>query len=134
MHRDVVINCAGALQDGLLDRLEATQAKAMIALYKTATAQEKPPLIVQPITGYFLATQRGLDYTVAWAVRADGPVLAAGGVDTIAIAQCGTRGGPHQQSASCILRPALSHLVLMRLSRLLFCLGNFLADVEQTAD
>lgn len=47
MHRDVIINCVGALQDGLLDRLEATQAGAMIALFKAAAAREKLPLIVQ---------------------------------------------------------------------------------------
>ncbi|MCA1443689.1 SDR family oxidoreductase [Ensifer sp. IC4062] len=34
--QDVVINCAGALQDGLSDNLVATQEKAMLALYETA--------------------------------------------------------------------------------------------------
>ena len=49
---DVVINCAGALQDGLADNLDATQKRAMTALY--AAAKQKAdvnrgtaPLIIQ---------------------------------------------------------------------------------------
>lgn len=42
---DAVVNCAGALQDGLADDLSATQHKAMLALY--AAAREARPLIVQ---------------------------------------------------------------------------------------
>ncbi|SEI07295.1 NAD(P)H-binding [Rhizobium tibeticum] len=42
---DAVVNCAGALQDGLADELAATQHKAMLALY--AAAQQARPLIVQ---------------------------------------------------------------------------------------
>ncbi|EUB96208.1 DoxX family [Rhizobium sp. CF080] len=36
--QDVVVNCAGALQDGLSDDLAATQEKAMLALYQAAQA------------------------------------------------------------------------------------------------
>ncbi|CDZ61514.1 NAD-dependent epimerase/dehydratase [Neorhizobium galegae bv. orientalis] len=36
--QDVVVNCAGALQDGLSDDLAATQEKAMLSLYETARA------------------------------------------------------------------------------------------------
>lgn len=42
---DAVVNCAGALQDGLADDLAATQHKAMLALYDAA--QQARPLIVQ---------------------------------------------------------------------------------------
>ncbi|OHV23336.1 MULTISPECIES: SDR family oxidoreductase [Rhizobium] len=40
-----VVNCAGALQDGLSDDLAATQAEAMLALY--TAAKRSRPLIVQ---------------------------------------------------------------------------------------
>ncbi|WP_106797711.1 SDR family oxidoreductase [Rhizobium sp. H4] len=43
--RHAVVNCAGALQDGLSDDLAATQADAMLALY--AAAKRSRPLIVQ---------------------------------------------------------------------------------------
>ncbi|CDN94182.1 NAD-dependent epimerase/dehydratase family protein [Agrobacterium tumefaciens] len=33
---DAIVNCAGALQDGLSDDLAATQEKAMLALYEEA--------------------------------------------------------------------------------------------------
>ncbi|CDZ33443.1 NAD-dependent epimerase/dehydratase [Neorhizobium galegae bv. officinalis] len=36
--QDVVVNCAGALQDGLSDDLAATQEKAMLSLYEAARA------------------------------------------------------------------------------------------------
>jgi uncharacterized protein YbjT (DUF2867 family) len=36
--QDIVVNCAGALQDGLSDDLAATQEKAMLALYQAARA------------------------------------------------------------------------------------------------
>ncbi|MCQ1852443.1 SDR family oxidoreductase [Neorhizobium galegae] len=36
--QDVIVNCAGALQDGLSDDLRATQEKAMLALYEAAKA------------------------------------------------------------------------------------------------
>ncbi|CAN7350178.1 SDR family oxidoreductase [Neorhizobium sp. LjRoot104] len=36
--QDVVVNCAGALQDGLSDDLAATQEKAMLSLYEAAQA------------------------------------------------------------------------------------------------
>ncbi len=43
---DVIVNCAGALQDGLSDDLAATQEKAMLALYEAA-AQAGGRLLVQ---------------------------------------------------------------------------------------
>ncbi|ARM13085.1 MULTISPECIES: SDR family oxidoreductase [Rhizobium] len=43
--RHAIVNCAGALQDGLSDDLSATQADAMLALY--AAAKRSRPLIVQ---------------------------------------------------------------------------------------
>ncbi len=36
--QDVIVNCAGALQDGLADDLAATQEKAMLSLYEAAKA------------------------------------------------------------------------------------------------
>jgi uncharacterized protein YbjT (DUF2867 family) len=36
---DVVVNCAGALQDGLADDLTGTQEKSMLALYRAASAE-----------------------------------------------------------------------------------------------
>ncbi|MBB4441151.1 MULTISPECIES: SDR family oxidoreductase [Rhizobium] len=44
--QNVVVNCAGALQDGLSDNLSATQAEAMLALYSAAKRSSRP-LIVQ---------------------------------------------------------------------------------------
>ncbi|OWV76965.1 oxidoreductase [Rhizobium sp. R339] len=66
-----VVNCAGALQDGLSDDLAATQADAMLALYAAATRSR--PLIVQisaRTTGAagalpFLATKRRADEALA---------------------------------------------------------------------
>ncbi|WP_320200411.1 SDR family oxidoreductase [Agrobacterium sp. rho-13.3] len=43
---DAIVNCAGALQDGLSDDLSATQEKAMLALYQ-ANVQAGRKLIVQ---------------------------------------------------------------------------------------
>jgi uncharacterized protein YbjT (DUF2867 family) len=43
---DAIVNCAGALQDGLSDDLAATQEKAMLALYEAA-AQAGGRLLVQ---------------------------------------------------------------------------------------
>lgn len=36
---DVLVNCAGALQDGLADDLSGTQEKSMLALYRAASAK-----------------------------------------------------------------------------------------------
>jgi uncharacterized protein YbjT (DUF2867 family) len=36
--QDIIVNCAGALQDGLSDDLAATQEKAMLSLYEAARA------------------------------------------------------------------------------------------------
>jgi len=67
-----VINCAGALQDGLSDDLSATQAEAMLALYSAAKASSRP-LIVQISARTagaagdlpFLATKRRADEALA---------------------------------------------------------------------
>lgn len=67
----VVINCAGALQDGLSDDLVATQADAMLALY--SAAKHSRPLIVQISARTagaagdlpFLATKRRADEALA---------------------------------------------------------------------
>ncbi|MBX4905955.1 MULTISPECIES: SDR family oxidoreductase [Rhizobium] len=67
----VVVNCAGALQDGLSDDLAATQAEAMLALY--AAAKGSHPLIVQISARTagaagelpFLATKRQADEALA---------------------------------------------------------------------
>jgi uncharacterized protein YbjT (DUF2867 family) len=45
-NQEVVVNCAGGLQDGLADDLAATQAKAMLALY-TAARKATTRLVVQ---------------------------------------------------------------------------------------
>ncbi|MBB4569085.1 SDR family oxidoreductase [Rhizobium leucaenae] len=71
-HHQIVINCAGALQDGLSDDLIATQEKAMLALY-AAAAQSAIELVVQisARTGGagqdqpFLATKRNADKALA---------------------------------------------------------------------
>lgn len=67
-----VVNCAGALQDGLADDLSATQADAMLALYSAAKASSRP-LIVQISARTagaagdlpFLATKRRADEALA---------------------------------------------------------------------
>ncbi|RDL51051.1 hypothetical protein BLJAPNOD_02180 [Ensifer sp. M14] len=45
---DVVVNCAGALQDGLADDVAATQETAMLALY--AAAKDKPSMRIVQIS------------------------------------------------------------------------------------
>ena len=68
----VVVNCAGALQDGLSDDLDATQAGSMLALYQAA-CQSSQPLIVQISARTsgggsdlpFLATKRLADNALA---------------------------------------------------------------------
>ncbi|MBA8833813.1 MULTISPECIES: SDR family oxidoreductase [Rhizobium] len=68
----VVVNCAGALQDGLSDDLAATQAEAMLALYAAAKCSSRP-LIVQISARTagaagdlpFLATKRRADEALA---------------------------------------------------------------------
>ncbi len=70
-HQHAVVNCAGALQDGLSDDLAATQADAMLALY--AAAKRLRPLIVQISARTagaagelpFLATKRRADEALA---------------------------------------------------------------------
>ncbi|MBY5841342.1 SDR family oxidoreductase [Rhizobium leguminosarum] len=68
----VVVNCAGALQDGLSDDLSATQAEAMMTLYSAAKRSSRP-LIVQISARTagaagdlpFLATKRRADEALA---------------------------------------------------------------------
>ncbi|MBP2444996.1 SDR family oxidoreductase [Rhizobium leguminosarum] len=70
--QQVVVNCAGALQDGLSDDLAATQAEAMLALY-AAAKRGSQPLIVQISARTagaagdlpFLATKRRADEALA---------------------------------------------------------------------
>lgn len=70
--QQVVVNCAGALQDGPADDVAATQAEAMLALYLAAKRGSRP-LIVQisaRTTGAagdlpFLATKRRADEALA---------------------------------------------------------------------
>ncbi|OWV74155.1 oxidoreductase [Rhizobium sp. N122] len=70
--RQAVVNCAGALQDGLSDDLSATQAEAMLALY-AAAKRTSQPLIVQISARTagaagdlpFLATKRRADEALA---------------------------------------------------------------------
>ncbi|MEN0118474.1 MAG: SDR family oxidoreductase [Agrobacterium cavarae] len=69
---EVIVNCAGALQDGLADNLSATQLDAMLALYETCILA-RGRLIVQisaQTSGTaanlpFLATKRGADEALA---------------------------------------------------------------------
>ncbi|AQS63134.1 oxidoreductase [Rhizobium rhizogenes] len=69
---DAIVNCAGALQDGLSDDLAATQEKAMLALYETA-AQAGGRLLIQVSARTagaaadlpFLATKRRADAALA---------------------------------------------------------------------
>jgi uncharacterized protein YbjT (DUF2867 family) len=70
--RDVIINCAGALQDGYADDLAATQERAMVELYEAAKASGNK-LIVQISARTdgsaaalpFLATKRRADEALA---------------------------------------------------------------------
>lgn len=69
---DAIVNCAGALQDGLSDNLSATQEKAMLALYQSAkTAGGKTVVQISArTTGAasslpFLATKRQADEALA---------------------------------------------------------------------
>jgi uncharacterized protein YbjT (DUF2867 family) len=69
---DVVVNCAGALQDGLSDDLVATQERAMLALYEAAR-DSGLRLVVQISANTesagrdlaFLATKRRADVALA---------------------------------------------------------------------
>ncbi|PYG55758.1 uncharacterized protein YbjT (DUF2867 family) [Rhizobium sp. UGM030330-04] len=69
---DAIVNCAGALQDGLSDDLAATQEKAMLALYEAA-AQAGGRLLIQISARTagaaadlpFLATKRRADAALA---------------------------------------------------------------------
>ncbi len=69
---DAIVNCAGALQDGLSDDLAATQEKAMLALYQTAVnAGGKLVIQISARTSGaasqlpFLATKRRADMALA---------------------------------------------------------------------
>lgn len=70
--QEVVVNCAGALQDGLLDDVAATQERAMIALYEAARGQGIARIVqISAETGgsgrniAFLATKRAADAALA---------------------------------------------------------------------
>ncbi|MBK8457747.1 MAG: SDR family oxidoreductase [Phyllobacteriaceae bacterium] len=68
---DAIVNAAGALQDGGGDNLDATQHRAMLALYQAAAAS--PPMIVQISANTagagaqtaFMATKRMADAALA---------------------------------------------------------------------
>lgn len=69
---DAIVNCAGALQDGLSDDLAATQEKAMLALYQAAVnAGGKLVIQISARTSgaaselLFLATKRRADVALA---------------------------------------------------------------------
>ena len=72
IHQDVVVNCAGALQDGLSDNLKDVQTRAQLALHAAATAAGIK-LIVQISADTngpsgqteFLATKRAADEALA---------------------------------------------------------------------
>jgi uncharacterized protein YbjT (DUF2867 family) len=68
----IVVNCAGALQDGLADNLAATQEKSMLALYAAGkNADVKLIVQISARTGgaasrtAFLATKRNADQALA---------------------------------------------------------------------
>ncbi|MCZ4092225.1 SDR family oxidoreductase [Sinorhizobium psoraleae] len=70
--QDMLVNCAGALQDGLSDDLVATQEKAMLALYEAArNARFRLAVQISAETGSagrdlaFLATKRTADTALA---------------------------------------------------------------------
>lgn len=66
---DVVVNCAGALQDSPRDDLAAVQDRSMRALYEAARGQGKAPLVIQISANTsgsgadlpFMATKRAAD-------------------------------------------------------------------------
>ncbi|WP_313612594.1 SDR family oxidoreductase [Agrobacterium sp.] len=69
---DAIVNCAGALQDGLSDNLSATQESAMLALYQAAQSAGGKAIIQisARTTGAasalpFLATKRNADEALA---------------------------------------------------------------------
>ncbi|MGV2050117.1 SDR family oxidoreductase [Agrobacterium sp. 22-209-1] len=73
--QDVIVNCAGALQDGLSDDLAATQEKAMLALYEAA-AQAGGRRIIQ-ISARTAGAASGLPF-LATKRRADEALAASG--------------------------------------------------------
>ncbi|NTZ90813.1 SDR family oxidoreductase [Agrobacterium tumefaciens] len=72
---DAIVNCAGALQDGLSDDLAATQEKAMLALYEAA-AQAGGRLLIQ-ISARTAGAAADLPF-LATKRRADGALAASG--------------------------------------------------------
>ncbi|TIW12574.1 MAG: NAD-dependent epimerase/dehydratase family protein, partial [Mesorhizobium sp.] len=69
-----VVNCAGALQDGLADDLTATQEKAMLALYEAARDRE---LLIVQISADTAGTGPDLPF-LDTKRRADGALAASG--------------------------------------------------------
>lgn len=76
---DVVVNCAGALQDGLADDVALTQQTAMLALY--AAAKDTPSLRIVQISAPRNGTGGDLAF-LATKFRAD-EALAASGVSHV---------------------------------------------------
>ncbi|RVD26220.1 SDR family oxidoreductase [Mesorhizobium sp. M4B.F.Ca.ET.017.02.2.1] len=72
--QQAVVNCAGALQDGLADDLTATQEKAMLALYEAARDRE---LLIVQISADTGGTGRDLPF-LDTKRRADGALAASG--------------------------------------------------------
>lgn len=72
---DVVVNCAGALQDGPADDVTATQEKAMLALY--AAAQNKPAMRIVQIPAPRGGAGTDLAF-LATKFRADDALAASG--------------------------------------------------------
>lgn len=73
--QEVVVNCAGALQDGYSDDLAATQERAMLALYEAARAQALR-LVVQ-ISAETAGSGRDLPF-LATKRRADAALASSG--------------------------------------------------------
>lgn len=86
---EVIVNCAGALQDGLRDSVVAVQREAMLALYLAAKAQGEVRLVVQvsatrannQAENAFMRTKAEADAALqdsglAWAIVRPGLVLA----------------------------------------------------------
>jgi uncharacterized protein YbjT (DUF2867 family) len=72
---DVIVNCAGALQDGLADDVAATQETAMLSLY--TAAQNKPSIRIVQISAPRSGTG-GDSAFLATKFRADDALAASG--------------------------------------------------------
>ncbi|RVB77117.1 MULTISPECIES: SDR family oxidoreductase [unclassified Mesorhizobium] len=72
--QQVVVNCAGALQDGLSDDLSATQERAMLALYEAARDQR---LLIIQISAETETADRDIPF-LSTKRRADTALVASG--------------------------------------------------------